>query len=229
MVRSEYGTRADATYERLRADILSGRLKPGERLKFPYLSSAYGVGIGAIREALARLSEQDFVRSSPHAGVSVTPLSADDLIDLTEARVEIEQIVLRRSIERGDMAWESSIVAMHYTLGRTPMYDQDDPERISDDWAIAHRDFHGALLAGCDVARLKTMATSLRDAASLYQAWSQQIGRKPHRDAAHEHHELMELTLARDADQAVPVLGRHIRRTTEVLLAGTSLAGPVGS
>lgn len=58
----------------------------------------------------------------------------------------------------------------------------------------------------------------MRDAAALYQTWSQQIGRHPDRDVAAEHRNLMELVLARDTDAAVDALTRHINRTTQILL-----------
>lgn len=219
MVRSEHGTRAGTAYERMRSDILAGRLQPGERLKFPDLSGAYGVGVGAIREALARLVEQGFVRSHAHAGFHVTPVSTEDLLDLTEARVEIEGSVLRRSVVHGGVEWESEVVAKHHTLARTPLHDAPDPERMSDDWARAHRDFHASLLAACDNRRLHSLAGNLRDAALLYQAWSQQLRRERERDAAAEHRKLMELALARDADAAAEALAAHIRRTTELVLA----------
>lgn len=220
MARSEHGTRAASTYERIRSDILAGRLQPGERLKFPELCTRYAVGVGAVREALTRLVEQGFIRSQAHAGFHVTPLSTDDLVELTEARVEIEQLVLRLSIERGDITWKSDVVAKHYALEHTPQYDKADPNRVSDAWAGAHREFHAVLLSGCRNTRLTVLATNLRDSASLYQAWSQQIGREPNRDVVAEHRELMDLTLAADL-KAIPALARHIRRTTEILLGNT--------
>jgi DNA-binding GntR family transcriptional regulator len=149
----------------------------------------------------------------------VTPLSAEDLVELTTARVEIEGLVLRHCLAEGDMVWESDLVARHYTLEHTPQYDDGDPDRVADAWSAAHGAFHTALLAGCRNTRLRCLAASLRDAAVLYQSWSQQIGRHPDRDVIAEHRQLLELALARDADAAVDALGRHISRTTEILLA----------
>ncbi len=218
MARSTHGTRAHDTYEGIRADILAGRLAPGERLKFPELCRRYGVGVGVVREALTRLVEQDLIRSQPHLGFQVVPLSADDLTELTAARVEIEGLVFRHSIEEGDVAWESDLVAKHHTLERTQQYDASDPTRVSDAWSAAHTAFHNALLNGCRNTRLRCVAISMRDAAELYRAWSQQPERKSHRDVVGEHRNLMELALARDIDAAVNALADHITRTTDVLL-----------
>lgn len=226
MARSTHGTRADDTFAAMRADILAGRLCPGEKLKFPELATRYGVGVGVLREALTRLVEQDLVRSQPHQGFQVTPLSAEDLTELTAARVAIECLVLRMSLAEGDTPWESDLVAKHHTLERTPQYDDDDPERVSDAWSRAHADFHHTLLAGCRNSRLLSIANSLRDSAELYRSWSQQLSRHPGRDVVAEHRTLMELALARDTEAAVEALAWHLGHTTEILLGGHAAASP---
>jgi DNA-binding GntR family transcriptional regulator len=218
MARSEHGTRADTTYESIRSDILSGRLEPGTRLKFTDLATAHGVGVGVIREALTRLAQQALVRTEPHLGFQVTPISAEDLMDLTDARADLEGLVFRKAIEHGDLAWEADIVASLHTLERTDEYDEADRSRVSDAWSAAHLAFHLRLLAACPNLRLLQIASSLRDSALVYQAWSQQTRRRSHRNARAEHRQLMELALARDADAAVDALQRHIRLTTTILL-----------
>lgn len=66
-------TRTDDVHARLRADILSGRLLPGQRLKFPDLAARYEASVGVIREALIRLAERGLVRSEAHLGFQVAP------------------------------------------------------------------------------------------------------------------------------------------------------------
>src|SRR2546423_2810206 len=113
-------TRADRIYRELRADILSGRLCPGQRLPFAELCERYDVSIGVLREVLPRLTEQGLVSAEPQIGFRVTSVSEDDLVQLTEARDTIEPLVLRQSIEHGDLGSESTILAAHHTLTRTP-------------------------------------------------------------------------------------------------------------
>ncbi|MEU0600006.1 GntR family transcriptional regulator [Streptomyces sp. NPDC006393] len=212
-------TLSDDVRSRLRSDILSGRLLPGSRLKFPVLSAQYDVSVSVLREALVRLAEQGLVRSEPHQGFVVTPLSRETLSELTEARVELEALVLRRSVTEGDLAWESGLVAAHHTLERTPYTAADDDSRVDDDWAAAHAAFHRALLAGCANQRLLQMALGLRDEAELYRRWSQPLGDEPGRDLAGEHRRLLDAALARDPEAAVEALCAHVRHTTELLLA----------
>ncbi|MGH3517680.1 MAG: GntR family transcriptional regulator, partial [Haloechinothrix sp.] len=207
------GTRAELAHQQLRADILGGRLTPGQRLKFPELSKRCDASVGVIREALARLAAEGLVRTQAHHGYVVCPLSHEDLADLTTARVEIESLVLHQSVRDGDMAWEAGSVAAHHLLQRTPMTEPSDPTRVTDAWAEAHAKFHLALLVGCRNRRLLDIAAGLREEAELYRRWSVSLGHEPDRDIAGEHRELLEAAVARDADLAAQRLRDHIAHT----------------
>ncbi|MDP9868322.1 MULTISPECIES: GntR family transcriptional regulator [Streptosporangium] len=214
-----------AAYERLRADILSGRLRPGDRLKFAALSERYGTSASVLREALAKLSAEKLVVETPRRGFRVVPLSTEDLEDLTAVRCDIECMAFRHSIERGDLAWESRLIAAHHTLENTPMTVDGDPELFREEWAKAHSHFHVTLFDACGSRRLHELAVSLRDSAELYRHWSRPIGKDQDRDIAGEHRRLLEAALARDADTGAARLRAHITRTTHVLLDAVSGVG----
>lgn len=114
-------TRVDEVYAGLRGDIHAGRLTPGARLKLTELRGRYSTNMGAVREALARLTAEGLVTSAPHQGYRVVSLSYRDLADLAEARIAIETRVLRLSVRDGDMAWEGGLVAAYHVLERTPL------------------------------------------------------------------------------------------------------------
>ena len=56
----------------------------------------------------------------------VTPLSEEDLADLTTARLEIEASSSASAVLDGDVAWEAQVVSAHHVLARTPLADPDD-------------------------------------------------------------------------------------------------------
>lgn len=213
-------TRADGVYGRLRADILGGRLVPGQRLKFPELSRRYATSVGAAREALTRLAAAGLVRTRAHQGYTVTPLSHHDLAELTQARVETESLVLQLSVRHGDMQWEAQAVAAHHLLERTPFFGPDDTDHPSDEWSAAHAAFHLALLAGCRNRRLLAIARGLREEAELYLQWSVSFGREPERDLPGEHRALLDAVSARDAGLAAELLRDHIAHTAQLLIRG---------
>lgn len=213
-------TRVDAVYIQVRADILAGRLHPGDKLPLADLTQRYGSKMGTVREALLKLaSEEDLVIAEPQVGFRVRPISTGDLEELTEARQVMEAEVFRISIEQGDLEWESRVIASHHRLTRVPQMDPEDPARISDDWAYAHATFHETLLSGCTNARLRQVALSWRAAAELYRRWSVTT---PHqgRDIAAEHQALCDAAVAREVDRGVELLRAHISTTTQALLSG---------
>src|SRR2546427_11482141 len=92
------GSLTVSTYRRLRADVLTGRLRPSEKLKVHELAQLLEVSPGVVREALSRLASERLVIATPQRGFRVAPISAEDVHDLTEARIEIEMACLRRSM-----------------------------------------------------------------------------------------------------------------------------------
>lgn len=214
-------TRAETTYRAMRSDILAGRVRPSDKLPFAELGERYDASQGVLREALARLVAEGLVVSEPQVGYRVMPLSIKDLEDLTDARCEIEGLVLRNAVVNGDVEWESAVVAAHHRLERTPDGKQTTDGRVSEAWAEAHGNFHRALLSACTNERLKAMAISLRASAEVYRQWSESL-EGSERDVDGEHRALMMAALDRDADRAVEMLHLHLR-TTQMRLMGVGV------
>jgi DNA-binding GntR family transcriptional regulator len=210
-------TRGAEVYEVLRAELLSGDLQPGQKLRMVELARRLGVSQSVVREALTRLGEQGLAVASPQRGFRVHPLSVADVAGLTEARVEIESVALRLAIERGDIQWETRLVAAYHLLECTPVVNDD--EVVDERWAARHSDFHRTLIAGCGNRRLGEVVQALRDSAELYRRWYWALAGDDSRDVAAEHRELKNLALARDAHAAVAALACHINRAPNELIA----------
>ena len=58
--------------DRLRDDILAGRLKPGEKLAETHLVKRFGVSRAPVREALVQLTQEGLLTSQANRGVRVT-------------------------------------------------------------------------------------------------------------------------------------------------------------
>jgi DNA-binding GntR family transcriptional regulator len=217
MVKREgSGTRADEVYARLRADIFTGRLAPGQRLKFPDLCDVYGTSVGVAREALTKLAAERLVTPQAHQGYAVASLSVDELTDLTAARVELEALTFRKSMLSGDDRWESELVAVHHMLRKRER--QVVGGVRGDAWYLAHEAFHAALLGGCGNRRLVGMAQGLRAETELYRRWAAPLLAENERDPAAEHQALADAAIDRDVERGVQLLHDHIAYTTRMLL-----------
>ncbi|WP_432182817.1 FCD domain-containing protein [Streptomyces sp. NBC_00063] len=216
--RAGSGTRANELYEQLRADIFRGRFAPGQRLKFPDLCARYSISVGVAREALTRLSAERLVTPQAHQGYAVASLSAEELGDLTYARVELESLTFQLSVRQGSGQWESQVVAAHHLLSLREREVVGGGAR-GDEWYQAHEAFHTVLLAGCGNRRLVQMAHSVRAEAELYRRWAEPFIYENGRDPAAEHQALAQAVIDRDSERATRLMRDHIAFTTQMLLS----------
>jgi DNA-binding GntR family transcriptional regulator len=206
-----------AAYERLRRDLITGALPPGSRLKISDLCQATAMNLSAIREALSRLSAEGLVIALPQRGFRAAPVSPTDLADLTHARVEIETLCLRRSLQLGDIDWESAVVAASHAMERTPAVSPVTQPAEYARWCEVHEGFHRALCSACDNARLLRIRDMLYLESERYRHLATRFAGS--RRAAHDEHQaLVEAALDRDGDRAAEVIAAHFQITTADLL-----------
>jgi DNA-binding GntR family transcriptional regulator len=210
-----------AVQERLRADILSTRLLPGQKLHIAGLAKQFSVSLAAVREALSRLVADGLVQASDQRGFRVSPVSLADLADVTQTRIDIEGLALRRSIERGDQAWLASVEAAFEALKAVPYRYSDDPGVHDEVWVGRHRIFHRALVDACGSPWLLGFRGVLHEQSERYRRLSirREVG-KP-RDVEAEHAAIVEAVLKRDADTAVAALSKHFLTTMQLVELAT--------
>ncbi|WP_018719562.1 GntR family transcriptional regulator [Arhodomonas aquaeolei] len=204
-------TLSDRAYDWLKRDIIRGVWQPGSRLAVKQLSDHYGIGASPIREALARLVGEGLVLVFGQRGFRVPPIDLDDLWDVTNTRVLIENEALRQSIEHGDDAWESEVVAAYHQLEKL----EHDPARDFAEWERRNQRFHEALVAACPSRWLQRMREILHDQHRRYRFLSSQYA--PGRDIPAEHRALRDAALAGDTGTAMSVLRVHIERTAHTV------------
>lgn len=86
--------------ERLRNEILSGELEPGERLVEEQLTQRFQISRAPLREALRLLIEQGLVEHLPRRGARVTTYSAQDFDELFAVRDVLERFAVTRVLEQ---------------------------------------------------------------------------------------------------------------------------------
>jgi GntR family carbon starvation induced transcriptional regulator len=215
-------TQADTVCQRIRSEILQGALLPGEKLNIKALEQRFEVSLGAIREALSRLGAEGLVVAEAHRGYHVTPVSRDELMDLTHTRIEIEGLCLRRAIAQGDVEWESRIVAAAHRMERLQEHASDKEARRTPAWNQAHGDFHAALVDACHSPWLLRMRDMLYAQSERYRLMSVPLD-TDQRDVKGEHRRLMDAVLRRDAEQAAQVVREHFMATVDIILRSPQL------
>jgi GntR family carbon starvation induced transcriptional regulator len=221
-------TRIEATYQRIRHDIIDGELAPGERLGVDRLRARYGVGASTIREALSLLSAEALVDAEGQRGFAVAPISIDDLRDLCEARKLIEAQAVRESVRNGDDDWEGDLVAAFHRLTRAQERLAGGNTEAIPEWELRNREFHDALVSRCESRWMHLLLDTLMHHTERYRRASLTSGTVK-RDVHGEHAALMQAALERDAERAAQLVVEHIDHTVQVLEAQHSAAGPSAS
>lgn len=210
------GTLANDVLRRLREDIISCLLKPGEKLRFESLRGLYGVSYSTLREALSRLASEGLVTSEGQRGFYVSPISEADLLDIADARVVLELECLERAMTRGKAEWEANILASFHRLDR--LEDSMGEElRTTPDWDDLHMQFHDALVAAAESPTLSELRHLLFERARRYRRISAIVRKEP-RKKSNEHRIMMEAVLSRDVQDAKDIMERHIREVAQNVL-----------
>jgi DNA-binding GntR family transcriptional regulator len=214
----QISTQASTVYDRLQADILTGKLQPGLKLRLKDLIEKYDTGNSPLREALNRLSANGMVVREENRGFRVQTASTNELAELTRTRCWLEEIALRESIANGDTAWEERIVLAFHWLARTAENAEDPTFFMSQEWEQHHSEFHLALISACNSNILMDFCAELSQRSFRYRNLAEVVEYRD-RHELEEHRELQQAALGRDADLAVELLHKHYTVTAEILLA----------
>lgn len=208
-------TLTESVFLELRKDILSGRLAPEAPLMPGELRERFHVSIAVIREALTRLAAQGLALQSPNYGFSVISLTFSDLNNIIEARIINEGAALKLSMAKGDVIWESNILALHHQLEQHSEFSIDDTTQINDQWSDLHCRFHNSLIGACDNQVLMEICSRLWNMSELYRSYS--VSRNNNRPVGTEHKALMQAVITRDTELALNLYYKHIKYTVESL------------
>jgi GntR family carbon starvation induced transcriptional regulator len=210
-------TLASAVYARLRHDVITTAIPPGQKLRIRALCERYGVSLNPLREALNRATRDGLVRQSDQRGFYAAPVSPQDLTELTRARCLLAEVCLRESILRGDAAWEEGIVVAFHRLSRVPRYGPGHVDALELDpaWEAAHRVFHRSLVAACGSAQLVDMDQQLFDAADRYRHLARRSALSGTPERPDQHQAIMQAVLDKDVAKATGLLQAHYQRTAE--------------
>ena len=94
-------------YRWLKNDIIRGIYQPDEKLRMSLLTARYSLGVGPLREALSHLVAERLVTVVNQKGYRVASMSERELLDIFDARANMEAMLVSLAIERGSDEWEA--------------------------------------------------------------------------------------------------------------------------
>ncbi len=182
--------------------ILSGQLKPRERLVEMDLISQFGVSRTVIREALKRLEAKGLIRTTPYRGAVVADLTNEEIEEIYFVRAELEKIAARLVLEHitqkeiQNLKKLSKEVERHLREKTHQMVDMDS-------------EFHRMIFRACLNSYLYDMIDFLHTKAHIvrFNAWS-----LPHRieQSIVEHREMIKAIENRNLPQLEKLIVKHL-------------------
>lgn len=205
-------------YEWLKRDIIQGHFKPSEKLLMSTLKERYALGVGPLREALSQLVAENLVVAISQRGYRVAAMSLSEMQDIYDARANLEALVLKLAIERGDDAWEAQVLACSHTLAK--VMEVNSQEQMLEVWDTRHKTFHSAIAAGCGSRHLLQARAYLFDQAERYRhLWLRRTVFSEEALALkrQEHSELVDAILARNASSACELMQAHLMTPVPII------------
>jgi len=193
----------------LREAILSGRMKPDERINEKEISERLNVSRSPIREALRTLAKEELVTISPHKGAVVAGISATDLKDTYEVREMIELFAVDLIERRRVTDFEELRESLDFDT-------EELKQRDFDEYLNQVRRFHLALVKTAGNAKLCQLYETLHNSLLRYQrVGATVVGRLEHSVA--DHRSILDVLSQRNFKDAKKLLRKHFGTLTSEL------------
>ncbi|MDA3625519.1 GntR family transcriptional regulator [Saccharopolyspora sp. WRP15-2] len=215
-------TLAAVVTSQIRERIIAGAYPPGTQLNEGELAARFATSRGPVREGLQRLVQEGLLISTPHKGIAVRVLTADDLDDLYFARAALERAALQRLTSHGAPA--ALIANLEQAVEQLAQaVENEDWHQVS----AADLRFHQHIVNAARSERLSLMYGSLADQTRL--GLNLMLGTyKGRTDLVDEHRELLKLISAGDRPAVLEALDRHFGEAMITLRHHTDTEVPPG-
>lgn len=104
-------TSVDDVFDHLRDEILSLRLRPGDKISEAEVAARFGLSRQPVRDAFSRLANLDLLLIRPQRATEVKRFSLREVEKSRFVRLSIEKEVLQRASERCDAAGAEALRA----------------------------------------------------------------------------------------------------------------------
>lgn len=236
----------DEAYSKIREMVMTGVLKPGDRLAEPALAKRLDISRTPVREAIGRLVSESLAEYIPPHGACVRKFTKEDVRDFYEVRELVETYSIRKIVERNDVA---AIAKLKETIdGLRSIYEEfkkspSTPEKIATlQLAATALDikFHSLIIENSGNNFLVKMASEFNIINNIV------ILRRPNytEEKINEHFKgmlevhfpILEAAMKSSPDEAARLLGAHISRAKFEVMeefeaneknSGTSLASEI--
>ncbi|GGF82457.1 GntR family transcriptional regulator [Azorhizobium oxalatiphilum] len=207
-------TLGEQTYEELKALILTGELRPGERLAEADMAQRLGVSRTPLRQALSRLDQEKLVTKRATGGYLVVRLDATAIADLVGLREALDTHAARLAAQVASDAdldrLRACIAELESVAGHV------DAQEVAAEYDLGLR-IHLVIAEATGNAALldavKQVYDRLQLAIWLEVSWADHLI-----DRLSEHRQIVDAICRRDPDAAAEAARAHVQRSLQNML-----------
>ena len=207
----EYLPLRDVVFNTLRQEILTGKLKPGERLMEIHLANKLGVSRTPIREAIRKLELEGLVIMIPRRGAEVAQITWKNLKDVLEVRRALDVLAIELACDR---MTEEELRALNEACDnfRAATKTQDTRKIAEADVAL-----HDIIVVSTQNARLIQLVNNLSEQMYRYR-FEYLKDATQHDMLVQEHKEMYNSILNKDRAAAAAVGYKHIDNQEKAII-----------
>lgn len=199
--------------EILRERILSGELRPGERIALEALKEELAISATPIRDALMALERDGLVRIFPRRGVYVAEIDPQTIRDVYDVRIALESLAVENAVARIPEE-RLDILAGFYEDGERVWREREDLSLI-----VAHdADIHDLLVEYAGNRVVQELTGTLHQRIWWVRRVAGERAKRYERSFA-EHKLILHALYERDSAQTTSLVREHLQAARDLTLA----------
>lgn len=207
----EYKPLTQSVFERLRGEILHGKLKPGELLRQEQITTRFGVSRTPVREAIQRLEMEGLITLNPRRKAVVAALPIRKIREIYDIRARLEAFAAELAVGR------LSEKELHKLAELIRQMESLDPQTELEKILDKNRDFHYIIYSAAGNDTLVSMIDQLwRDILRLRSQYL--LSPHGHCDSTAEHLLILEALRAEDRRLVYDLVQQHCEHSKLTLL-----------
>jgi DNA-binding GntR family transcriptional regulator len=208
----QYNSQTERAYRTLKRSIMDNELVPAAIYLERELAEMMGMSRTPVREAARRLEAEGFVKIRPRHGITVLPISPEDMTEIYALLAELEPMAAELAARHG-----LSDVQLDRISKCVEDMDQALEEDNLDAWADADHDFHQLLVSYSGNKRLEWVVSTFWDQVYRARKVTLRIREKPV-GSNRDHRNLVQAIKDRDPVKAREIHKKHREQAADTLV-----------
>jgi GntR family transcriptional regulator, rspAB operon transcriptional repressor len=199
----------DQIYDRIKQEILSGKISQGSRVLEGRLAKQINVSRTPVREALHILEMEGFLESFPRVGYRVRQVTYEEGMEIHEIRAVLEPLAARKAIENDDQDY---LYALEQNLTQSEVAAREE----LDAFLLCDAEFDEIIVRASRMKTLLTVWGTLRQRLILYRIEAQHAI-ETRLKSIEGHRQILECLKFKDPEGAKKAIRNHLEDSKRAL------------